>query len=409
LAPACTEVDEVLTPLDDAGTLDAAGGSTSDAELPDAGPEDADVDASDAFVPEPGTSDAVQVDAGDNHTCAVFYGALYCWGQNQRGQLGLGDSSNRDRPERVGARSDWAEVTTAAEHSCALAQDGSVWCFGANDRGQLSGSGVNDVLVPRRVALEAAALQVSAESDFSCARLDSGALYCWGENTEGQLGQDDTYPGADEFSPLRVADFDDWTYIDAGQGHACGLRAPGSLWCWGRNSDVQLGTGPDTPVQFRFPEPVGSETDFALVQAGQMQSCAIREAGELSCWGRNDFGNLGTGDLDPRLVPTTIGTGGYAQMSLDTFHACAVDRSGTLACWGRNVEGQLGLGDNEDRVSPSPVPGSGWVQVAVGRFHTCAVRSDDSIWCTGENDSGRLGVSDLERRNAFTRVLGPSG
>jgi alpha-tubulin suppressor-like RCC1 family protein len=259
------------------------------------------------------------------------------------------------------------------------------------------------------VALDAAATRVSAEAHFSCAVLDTGALYCWGENTEGQLGQDDTYPGADEFEPLRVADFDDWLGIDAGQGHACGLRAPGSLWCWGRNSDVQLGTGPKTPVQFRLPQAVGSESDYVLAQAGQMQSCAIREEGELSCWGRNDFGNLGTGDLDPRLVPTPVGSGTYAQMSLDTFHACAVDAEGALSCWGRNVEGQLGLADNEDRVSPTVASGSNWVQVAVGRFHTCAVSRDDSIWCTGENDAGRLGVGDLDRRNAFTEVLGPAG
>jgi hypothetical protein len=271
--------------------------------------------------------------------------------------------------------------------------------------GQLGSPGVNDVLSPIAVALPDAARTLSAESAFSCAVLDNGSLYCWGQNTEGMLAQDDNYPGEDQFSPLRVADFDDWTLVDAGQGHACALRGTGNLWCWGRNSQDQLGLGDTATEQYRYPQQVGDQDDWIDVQAGQNHSCGLRVEGSLWCWGENSFGNLGTGDFTSHSSPFPIGDASYTDLSLDTFHTCAVDENADLWCWGRNVEGQLGLGDIQDRALPTRVASGGWAQVAVGRFHTCAKKLDDSVWCTGENVVGQLGVGDTDRRNEFTRVM----
>src|SRR5690606_12024896 len=169
--PACSEVAEVLSPAADAGDLVDAGSEAGppgdsggdDAALPDAG----------------GGANLVMVDAGNDHSCAVVRGALFCWGGNQRGRLGVGDNESRVVPTRVGSLSSWVEVAAAAEHSCARRQDGSVWCFGANDVGQLGLPGVNDVLAPIAVPLSAPAFGVSSESAFSCALLEDGTLYCW--------------------------------------------------------------------------------------------------------------------------------------------------------------------------------------------------------------------------------------
>lgn len=365
-----------------------------------------DLGASSGAGGEPGVEvDVVMLDAGNEHSCAVLRGTLYCWGGNQRGRLGVGDGQNRVSPARVGNVESWVEVTTASDHSCARRNDGSVWCFGANDMGQLGSPGVNDVLSPIAVALPERARLVSAESAFSCALLEDASLYCWGQNTEGMLGQADDYPGEDQFSPVRVSDFDDWSFVDAGQGHACALRGVGNLWCWGRNSQDQLGLGDMAAVQYRYPQRVGDADAWVEVQAGQNHSCGLQAGGSLWCWGENPFGNLGTGDLASQASPLRIDDRNYSDLSLDTFHTCAIDTSSDLWCWGRNVEGQLGLGDIEDRLAPTRVATSGWVQVAVGRFHTCAKKLDDSVWCTGENVVGQLGVGDTDRRNEFTRVM----
>jgi len=398
----CSEVAEVLRPGGEGGGASggaSAGGSGGTGNA--SGVDSAAGAAGDA--PEEGA----RLDAGNAHTCAVLGGALYCWGNNARGQLGVGDAVSRSAPVRVGADRDWTDVVAAAEHSCALKTDGSPWCFGADDSGQLGFTSSTDVLAPTRVTLPGPAAAISAEVAFTLVLLRDGSIYAWGANLEGQLGQGDTYPGADQTLPVRVGAENDWIAIDAGQGHACGIRAPGAVYCWGRNSQGQLGQGAASPAELRAPTRVGTFDDARAISAGQGHSCALLESGELWCWGVNTGGGLGTDDLGDRLSPTQIGGGGFAQVSLDTFHTCAVARDEGLWCWGRNVEGQLGFGDTTNRNTPERTPASPFRAVSAGRFHTCALRDDDSLWCTGANESGQLGTGDTERRSAFTRVVDP--
>ncbi len=394
---ACSEVTEVLAPADEgvSTTIGSGGSGTTTGSGGSGGAGGG------------GGLATFVVDAGNDHSCAIRGGELYCWGGNQRGTLGLGDSQNRLSPERVGSLSSWVQVVTAADHTCALRDDGSVWCFGANDVGQLGTAGVNDVLSPLAVSLPGAAVGISSEAAFSCALLDSRALYCWGENIEGMLAQDDDYPGENQFTPVRVADFTDWMQVDTGQGHACALRLPGTLWCWGRNTGEQLGLGDDALDQYRFPQQVGELDDWTEVDAGQNHSCGLRAGSELWCWGENTHGNLGTGDPAKQTSPVRVDTRQYRQISLDTFHTCAIDMADDLWCWGRNVEGQLGLGDTIDRALPTKVPVGGWDQVSVGRFHTCAQKLDHTVWCTGRNELGELGVGDGDRRSEFSQVWLP--
>jgi alpha-tubulin suppressor-like RCC1 family protein len=281
-----------------------------------------------------------------------------------------------------------------------------VFCFGANEIGQLGNDAVaQSSASPVPVALAAAAAHVVSEANHVCVITQNAALYCWGENLEGEIGQGAAL--VSQLPPSPVGTDQDWIAVDTGQGHTCGLRGAGDLYCWGRNSDSELGLGDGVPLQIRIPTQVGAAT-YSAVQAGQNHSCAIQADGALYCWGQNDFGNLGTGDRLSRTSPTQIGDKlDWVALSLDTFHSCAIDAAEHLFCWGRNQEGQLGLGDTDDRLNPSQVPGEGFSHIAVGRFHTCALKGDDSVWCTGANDSGQLGLGDTERRSAFTEVASP--
>jgi alpha-tubulin suppressor-like RCC1 family protein len=79
-----------------------------------------------------------RVAAGEAHRCAIDRaGALWCWGQNGDGQLGVGDQDDRDEPERVGQESDWQEIAAGGHHTCGVRGDGSAWCWGADARGEL--------------------------------------------------------------------------------------------------------------------------------------------------------------------------------------------------------------------------------------------------------------------------------
>ena len=134
---------------------------------------------------------------GPLHTCAVTAEReLHCWGLNDFGQLGTGDTTSARAPRRVGDARDWTLVSGGFEHTCGIRADGSLWCWGNNALGQVGVAGDSPVPSPTRVALGSArAREVVAGQGHTCALDEAGALRCWGENTSGQ--------GGDEPSPTR--------------------------------------------------------------------------------------------------------------------------------------------------------------------------------------------------------------
>jgi alpha-tubulin suppressor-like RCC1 family protein len=293
-----------------------------------------------------------------------------------------------------------------------LKSDGSVWCFGDNTFGQLGQGTLLPSSTPRPVVLPGKVRQLSSEANTACAVLEGGSLYCWGRNWEGNIGLNDQHPGVDQQLPVRSGTASDWKLAGTGDGHSCGIRGAGSLFGWGRNSAANLGLGQTIDLQRRAATQIGADADWSSVVSGQDGSCGIRGGGLLFCWGGNSYATLGLGDRDMRTVPTEIGppggSGSWSQVSLDTFHACGIDAAANLYCWGRNLEGQLGTADNDDRLVPVQV-GSEFQQVAVGRFSSCATTTDAHILCAGENGAGQLGLGngDSVRRNAFTEVAFP--
>ena len=102
--------------------------------------------------------------------------------------------------------------------------------------------------------------------------------------------------GAPSQPPADLSDVQDFRTIAVDTIHGCGIRATGTLWCWGRNAEGQLGTG-DTADR-DAPTRVGTESDWASVSVGCFHTCARRADGSAWCTGANDDGHLGTGDLD---------------------------------------------------------------------------------------------------------------
>jgi alpha-tubulin suppressor-like RCC1 family protein len=337
---------------------------------------------------------------------------LYCWGNNQSGELGLGDEASRTSPALLAGS--WVEVAAGAHHTCARDDLGRVACFGANERGQL-GVGDRDARsTPALVSLPTRAASITTDFSHTCALLTDATLHCWGKNDEGEMGQGDPFPGdqsrdADALTPVAVPGT--WQAAEAGQGHTCAIRLDGALFCWGRNTDHELGE--NDAIQIRSPLPVGSDTDWLAVEAGQNHTCGLRDDRFAYCWGRNNSfatGNgapLGIPDVESVTSPTRLDS--LSEVSLlrtDTFHTCAVDRSARLHCWGRNIEGQLGLGDLALRETPELV-GVGYENTAVGRFTTCAVAESGALSCAGNNDDGELGVGDTVERSTLTPLVFP--
>ncbi|HEY8795081.1 MAG TPA: hypothetical protein VIM15_09075, partial [Gemmatimonadaceae bacterium] len=123
-----------------------------------------------------------QISAGGEHTCGLATGNVaLCWGSASAGQLGTGSAIGSTSPVAVAVPSGvtFAVVSAGATHTCALATTGAAFCWGANDRGQLGdGASGDSALAPVAVAGGLTFTQISAGSQFTCALTQSGAAYC---------------------------------------------------------------------------------------------------------------------------------------------------------------------------------------------------------------------------------------
>ena len=340
------------------------------------------------------------------HSCALADGAIYCWGDNRNGRLGLGDTHVQRAPARVGTDTDWTAVVTAANATFGLKQDGSLWSWGANDNGQLGLGDFTDRATPTRVGTRNDWTTIRSRFYHACGLTSDRALWCWGRNEEGQIGQN-RISLSDISVPTQVTDLRVWVATDAGDGHSCGIRTDGTLWCWGRNTDSELAQPDGAPIQIRYPVQAGDATDWEAISAGQNGNCGLR-SGRLYCWGANGEQGLpipNSGDTveAPTEVPTTSS---FVAVAFNTFGGCARTAGGEAFCWGRNEEGQLGLGDTTPREVPTALPGSGWTDVSPGRFSFCGVRAG-VVTCTGDNSEGQLGDGTTNRRDTMGAVVLP--
>jgi alpha-tubulin suppressor-like RCC1 family protein len=350
-------------------------------------------------VPAARNPNWIMVDAGRFHACGIDVDhALFCWGDDLGGEIGDGaanPSVPRTNPTRVGTASDWTDVSAGGfggafpleeqlppGHTCGIRAGGALYCWGNNANGQLGDGTLTNRSAPTRIGGASDWTRVSTGGFHTCGIRSGGALYCWGDNTQGQLGD-----GTNTSStfPMRVGIATDWTLVSAGfSAHTCGIRSDGALYCWGDNTDGQLGD--NTTTDRTIPTQVGTATDWMLVSAGGAGTyyigfgfgvatgftCGTRAGGALYCWGENGLGQLGDGTMTNRSTPTRIGGAtDWKDISLGAVHSCGIRAGGALYCWGSNI---LGDGTTTDSTIPVQNELGGWVSVSAGRGHTEGLR-----------------------------------
>lgn len=354
----------------------------------------------------PGVSNAIAISAGLGHTCAVLAdGTIRCWGSNAFGQLGDGTAMDRSTPVPVAGISRAVAVDAGGVGTCAVLSDSTVRCWGGRANGEFEGVWPQSS-APVAVDGLSSVINISAGLEHTCAVLAGGGVRCWGLNGTGDLG-DGTV--ADSITPVPVAGISGAVAVSAGEAHTCAIVADGSIRCWGLNSSGQLGDATETARQ--TPVAVVGISGAVAVSAGSGHTCALRGDGTVSCWGDNDYGQLGDGTIAiARFGPVAVGgISGVIAVSADGVSTCALLGDGTVSCWGDDEYGQLGDGSTTNSAKAVTVPGiSTAVAVSTGYDHACALLSEGSIRCWGMNGFGELGDGTTTNRLAPVAVSGLS-
>jgi alpha-tubulin suppressor-like RCC1 family protein len=371
-----------------------------------------------------------------SHTCALLNdNTIRCWGYNNSGQLGLGDTNSRgDDPNEmssflpavdVGAGI-ISKVRVNGNFSCVLMTSGRVRCWGANNSGQLGvgntsnrgdqsnemGSNLQDI----DFGSGRTATDFALGGYHACAILDNGDVKCWGDGGYGQLGTGGTSSvgdGPDEMGdnlvPVDLGTSQPVSQLALGFRHSCARFSDGTVKCWGDTTHGQLGLEENVNDRGDEPNEMGLNLPFVdygtglpavEISAGQNFTCIRSSAESLSrvkCWGYNNWGALGTGDsisygYAPGSMGSNIPTTGPANQGLSTgsIQTCLLS-NGVVTCKGGRY-----LSDG----SPSFSTGAYvWVntgsvsKVTSGSGHSCALKTSGELVCWGRNSTiGVLGV-----------------
>ncbi len=350
---------------------------------------------------------ATTVSGGSLHTCAVTTkGKPLCWGSNSNGQLGNNSATDSDVPVAVyGLTKGVKAVATGYAHSCALTTKGKVWCWGDNNYGQLGDNTTTDSLKPVAVYKLTGVKSISAGDYTTCALTTKGTVKCWGYGANGELGNNATLNSS---QPVGVYKLKHVTALTNGSFHACALVSGGKPVCWGYNSVGELGNNTNTSS----PKPVavyGLSSGVKQVSGGSYHTCAVTSKGAVRCWGYNAYGQLGDNTTTTAVQPVHVSGLNSGMKSVDAGYAstCVLSKSGKVKCWGYNAYGQLGDNTTTNRLKPVGVYNLDKAsKLTVGYYHACVVTTKKAVKCWGYNGFGALGNNTTTNSSEPVKVAG---
>lgn len=210
------------------------------------------------------------------------------------------------------------------------------------------------------VAWTMTSVGLGAFFDYTCGLTVEGKAYCWGSNSQYQLGVDSAYAVRE---PVAVAGSLTFRSIAAGWVHTCALTTANIAYCWGASSVEEH----NSHSGLRMPTAVAGGMTFKSIAAANFNTCALTTAGAAYCWsGKNAV---------PAPVP-----GGFTfkSLSMGTNYACGVTQDDMAYCWGRTLDGAASHSD------PTPVAGGfRFATVSAGDYHACGIVSGGAVHCWG--------------------------
>jgi alpha-tubulin suppressor-like RCC1 family protein len=315
---------------------------------------------------------------GGHHFCGINGGgSAMCWGRSDFGALGSGTipfiSSG---PVTVAGAINWTAINMSRLTACGVSASNIGYCWGDNQRGEVGSAAIairDATSTPHVLDGGLTWKSVVAGWLHACGITSAGAAYCWGDNTAGQLGIGTVDATLLHLVPTPVATTERFIQLSLGTRSTCGITVDHEAFCWGENWTGQIGDG--TRALKAVPTAVAGGYRFSYiavspgfgdgssaplpvipgVQAGMGHTCALTETGKPYCWGWNGSGQLGDGTTVDRLTPQQV-TGGLSLTSIGLGGSATCGRSGNrIWCWGSNLVGQLGNSTLVDSRTPTLV------------------------------------------------------
>ena len=357
------------------------------------------------------SSSAVAVASGGRHTAVLLAdGTVRTFGLNDRGQLGINDTTSRLTPVQVwGISSSAVAVACGRDNTAILLADGTVRTFGFSN--SFGGLGINSTdlsrLTPVQVwGISSSAVAISAGYYFMAVLLADGTVRTFGYNTYAALGVNDT---TNRLTPVQV-----WGVSSSAVAIASGwyntvvLLADGTVRTFGWNNQGALGvndlTDRSTPVQV-----FGISSSATAVAAQGYHTAVLLADGTVRTFGRGDLGQLGDNNTTQRLTPVQVWgiSSSATAIACGQYHTAVLLADGTVRTFGRNYYAELGVNDTIQRNTPVQVFGisSSAVAIAGGKYHTAVLLADGTVRTFGDNRNGQLGINDTTNRSTPVTVL----
>ena len=359
----------------------------------------------------------IEIAVGTSHTCAITEaGPVACWGANAYGSLGVSSAtmSSTVPIEVPGLESGAVKIAADNNNTCVVMTTGAVKCWGRGQYGANGDGTVTDRFAPVDVVgISSGASDIVLQNARACAVMTDGSARCWGMDWHGHFSgaMDGTF-GAHALTPVDIVASAGApiSSIALGSQVVCLATVAGDVICWGRNTPMgETGTGSSLnenvlPTQL----PLSGVVHLA---SGAESFCAVTDTGDMYCWGRNDFAQLGVGDTTHRTSPVQSSLTGVAGVAFGSIHTCALTNAGGVSCWGDDVYGTLGDGNgtiDAMRAVPGPVVdlASGVREIDASGRHTCVIMSaDNGMKCWGSGEHGKLGAGNTWQTDAPQSVL----
>lgn len=372
-------------------------------------------DTGETRLDHPRATDAGTISAGGNHTCAIVSdGSLWCWGRNDKGQLGLGDTVDRSSPTRIGSATNWRSVSAGNNSTtCAVNTLNEVFCWGYNFNGQVGvDKATTSVTSPTKVsALGTTVQSVSVGSFNACVVTTSATVKCWGSNSYGALGSGVAL-GTSTHTPTAIANLSGtYSVVATGGDGVCAQTTGNTVYCWGSDLWGQRGDGSSTTADGANPTKISTSAVVTGLFAGADTgtNCLVTQNSGVLCWGQNtdNFLNTTSGNMTSPIVtnvsPFYVSGSNVAArgFSIGSRFACMLKNTdASIVCGG--IDTLTGVGAT-GRVSNAPT-GTGFLAMTTGTSHGCAIRSDRKLVCWGLNAYGQVGTGSTGTATAATVV-----